>query len=113
MTTSGLQIHQSSGSGRLDLAARRCAYSRETSLPVRSSRNGTTLKVGEKKGEIGVFPKAWGVPYLKEKGGDHLPWLIHVGLIPHGLAGQGSGCWRWLAVVAGVRPGGRLLVHPG
>ena len=91
MTTSGLQIQQSGGSGRLDLAARRCAYSGETSLPVRSSRNGTTLKVGEKKGEIGVIPKAWGVPYLKEEEGDHLPWLGHVGLNPTWPpAGQGN-----------------------
>ena len=62
MTTSGLQIQQSSGSEDLDPAARRCVYGGETSLLACSSRNGTTLKVGEKKGEIGVIPKAWGSP---------------------------------------------------
>jgi hypothetical protein len=62
MTTSGLQIQESSGSGRVDLAARRCAYSGETSLLVRSFGNGTTLKVGEKKEMDWSISKAWGTP---------------------------------------------------
>ena len=69
MTTSGLQIQQSSGSGRVDLAARRCANSRETSLLVRSSRNGTPLKVGENERELVCFPKAKGT-YIYRRGGE-------------------------------------------
>ena len=91
MTTSGLQIQQSSGSGRVDLTARRCAYSRETSLLIRSSRNGTTLKVGEKRRENLSISKGKGVPYLKEKEGGQLPWLPHVGLNPHGGCGWARG----------------------
>ena len=67
MTTSELQIQQSSGSRRLDLEARRCAYSGETSLLVRSSRNGTTLKVGENK-EEGMILQGMGGTLFKGEG---------------------------------------------
>ena len=97
MTISGLQIQQSSGSGRVDLAARRCANYRETSLLVRSSRIGTPFKVGEKERGNGVFFQRHRGPIFIGEKGVPTPLAPPCGTKPHmggwcGCTKGGAGC---------------------